>query len=57
MENKVHVIYWKYSDGSDCGVIKAYDNAETAEADLKMLNEHCNGMRVFKLAEVVCSDA
>ena len=54
---KVQVIYWKYSDGSACGVVRVYKNEETAEKDLLMLREHCQGMKDFELVEVEYSDA
>ncbi len=54
---KVQVIYWKYSDGSGCGVVRVYENVETAEKDLAMLREHCQGMKDFELVETEYSDA
>ncbi len=54
---KVQVIYWKNSDGSGCGVVRVYENFETAEKDLAMLREHCQGMKDFELVETEYSDA
>lgn len=50
--NKIHVIYWKYFDGSDGGIVKAYVTPEAAQSDLKMLRENAAGQREFLLVEV-----
>ena len=39
---KVFVVFWKYSDGSGCGIVRAYTEKETAERDLNMLRLHSN---------------
>lgn len=45
------VIFWKYSDGSGCGVVRGYENAEEAQDDMKLLQEQCEGVRQFTLCE------
>ena len=50
--NKVHVIYWKYFDGSSGGIVKAYVKQEAAESDLKMLKENAESQREFVLVEI-----
>lgn len=49
---KVHVIYWKYFDGSSGGIVKAYVKPEAAQSDLKMLQENAESQRGFVLVEV-----
>lgn len=49
----VTVIFWKYCDGSGCGIVRAYDDPKTAELDLAMLREHCSDWnKDFELVDV-----
>lgn len=38
---KIFVIVWKYSDGSGHGIVRAYEDKEEADVDLRMLVAHC----------------
>jgi hypothetical protein len=50
---EIFVVIWKYYDGSDAGVIRAYANEERAKADLAMLRKHCDGCsRIYGLETV-----
>jgi hypothetical protein len=48
---KVYVLFWKYSDGSACGVSRAYALKSIAENDLKLL-EIAESSKFFELVEV-----
>ena len=52
----VQVIYWKYSDGSGCDIVKVYKNKEKAEEDLNMLREHCQDVKDFLLVQAAYND-
>ena len=34
---KIHLLYWKYYDGSDCGYIRAYHDKIRAEEDYELV--------------------
>jgi len=46
----VYVIWWKYGDGSGCGVMRAYADRQRAEEDLELLVFDSN--RQFEIAEL-----
>lgn len=46
---EVWAITWCFYDGSDYGVVRVHESEELAEHDLKMLQEHANGMRRYEL--------
>lgn len=37
--NEVYVLWWKYSDGSSCGVCRVYFDKARAESDMKLLED------------------
>jgi hypothetical protein len=50
---EIFVIIWKYYDGSDSGVIRAYADEERAKADLEMFRKHCDGCsRIYGMEKV-----
>jgi hypothetical protein len=50
---EIFVLIWKYYDGSDSGVIRAYADEERAKADLEMLRKHCDGCsRIYGMEKV-----
>ncbi len=48
-DTEVFVIGWKYRDESGHGIVRAYDDIDLAKRDLDMLNEACDGSRVFEI--------
>jgi hypothetical protein len=40
MNRTMFVLWWKYPDGSSCGVSRIYQSAEAAQRDLVLLKEH-----------------
>lgn len=36
---EVHVLWWRYSDGSASGVLRAYVDRQRAEEDMKLIEE------------------
>jgi len=52
----VYVLWWRYSDGSASGVIRVYENKETANEQKSMLEEHGDGMKQFEVAMTPYSD-
>jgi len=55
MSNKesteVHVLWWKYYDGSGCGLVRAYKDKDRAEEDLALV-ESLEDTRVYRLDSV-----
>ena len=48
---EVYVIFWRYSDGSSGGVLRAYADRDRANEDMDLLNDDCSG-KVYELTEV-----
>ena len=46
----VYVIWWRYSDGSGAGVLRAYADRQRAEEDLDLLT--FEGSREYKIEEL-----
>lgn len=47
----VHVIWWRYSDGSGAGVLRAYADEQRANEDMDLLN-FGGGGREYKIEMV-----
>ena len=52
----IFVITWKYIDGSGYGTVRAYELRQTAESDLQLLVAHGDGMKDFKIEEILFND-
>lgn len=48
----IYIILWKYSDGSDVGVVRAYYQEDIAKLDLDIFNAIGDYSRSFILVEV-----
>jgi len=46
----VYVIWWRYSDNSGAGVMRAYADRQRAEEDLELLE--VNADRTYEIAEL-----
>lgn len=44
----VHVIWWRYSDGSSAGVFRAYADKQRAEEDMELI-EHSIPSKDYEL--------
>lgn len=56
IENPVYVLWWRYSDGSAAGVIKVFENEQTAKEQLDILIRHGDGLKKFDITPVPYSD-
>lgn len=52
-QKTVHVISWRYSDNSAFGIVGVYDSMDRVEQVLRLLSEHGDSMKEFKLRDVV----
>lgn len=48
----VYVLWWKYSDGSGAGIVRAYRIREDAQEDLKILEEVGDDSKEFSITPV-----
>ena len=51
-DDGVYVLWWKYSDGSGAGVVRAYQSSDKAEEDLKILKDHGDNVKEFSVTPV-----
>ena len=51
METIIYVITWRYSDGSGSGVVRAYEQKDEAEEDMKFLDANGNTAKNFYIVE------
>ena len=49
--SKIWVITWRYTDGSGSGCIRVFENKDTAQRDMDLL-EMQDSPRCYELAEV-----
>ena len=47
---RLPVILWKYSDGSGSGIVRIYENQDSAIADYDMLRSQ-NSDRIYELTD------
>lgn len=48
---EIHVLWYRYSDGSSAGVVRAYADAERAQEDLDLLSIS-DGAKTFAIETV-----
>ena len=48
---EVHVIWWRYSDGSSAGVLRAYADRQRADEDMDLL-ESSESMKSYSIETV-----
>ncbi len=51
METIIYVITWRYSDDSGSGVVRAYEQKDNAEEDLRFLDANGDTAKRFYLVE------
>lgn len=51
-DDGVYVLWWKYSDGSGAGVVRAYRIKEAADEDMEILKDLGDSMKEFAVTPV-----
>lgn len=54
---KIYVILWKYSDGSNSGAVRAYTTREEADKTMQLLNDHGDSGKNFYVTEMLLFDS
>lgn len=52
----VHVIRWRYHDGSGSGIVGAFRSKEDADSAMELLREHGDMNKLFEAEQVTLSD-